>query len=222
MLERAKEVIDRIAERTDEVLLMHSLAGKDSIALLDLLYPRFRRVVCCFMYTVPNLAHIAPYYAYARRRYPNAEWVQTPHYTVYNYRKYGFMGMQGDGRQRLWKLSDIIDKVRQAKQVEWCCLGFKQSDSLNRRLMLRSYKGDDLEAVSEKGKKFYPLSTYKNRDINDYITQQHLKAPLAWGNQQSNGFDLHDKAFLAWLKHHYPQDLQRIAVTYPAVTLLAQ
>ncbi len=67
-MRKAIQVIDRIAEMTDSVLLMHSLSGKDSIALLDLLYPRFKRVVCVYMYLIPNLEHIKPYYRYAKRK----------------------------------------------------------------------------------------------------------------------------------------------------------
>ena len=87
MLERAKEIIAEIAEKTDSIILMHSLSGKDSIALLDLLHPYFKRIVCVYMYVVPNLEHIEVYRRWAQATYPKAEFVQVPHYGLYSWIK---------------------------------------------------------------------------------------------------------------------------------------
>ena len=221
MLERAKEIIEEISGQTDEIILMHSLSGKDSIALLDLCYPKFKRILCVYMYLIPNLEHIMVYHAWAKRKYPNIEFVQVPHYGWYSYRKHGFMGMESDPRQRLWKLSDIIDKIREKSGIEWVCLGFKQSDSLNRRLMLRSYK-DGRESISWKGKKFYPLSTYKNRDVLDYIQRNNLKNPETYDCKQgqSCGCSVTSYYYLTYLKRHYPKDLEKIYATFPGTRLL--
>ena len=134
MLERAKEIVRDIAAETDSIILMHSLSGKDSIALLDLCAPHFERIVCVYMYVVPDLDHIKPYYAYAASKYPNTEWAQVPHYGLYSWIKYGYMGVEKNPKQRLWKLADIIDKMRERTGVEWCCLGFKQTDSMDEEL----------------------------------------------------------------------------------------
>ena len=215
MLERAKEIIAAIAKETDSNILMHSLSGTDSIALLDLVAPHFKRIVCVYMYVVPNLDHIAPFHRYAAKKYPNTEWMQVPHYGYYSWVKYGFMGVERNPNQRLWKLADIIDKVREKTGVEWACLGFKQSDSLNRRLMLRSYK-DGKESISWKGKKFYPLSTYKNADVLEYISREHLKAPESYGGGgQSCGCDVSDYWYLKYLQQSYPDDLQKIYRLFP-------
>lgn len=221
MLERAKEIIEEISGQTDEIILMHSLSGKDSIALLDLCYPKFKRILCVYMYLIPNLEHIMVYHAWAKRKYPNIEFVQVPHYGWYSYRKHGFMGMESDPKQRLWKLSDIIDKIREKSGIEWVCLGFKQSDSLNRRLMLRSYK-DGRESISWKGKKFYPLSTYKNRDVLDYIQRNNLKNPETYDCKQgqSCGCSVTSYYYLTYLKRHYPKDLEKIYATFPGTRLL--
>lgn len=220
MLERAESIVKEMSESTREIILMHSLSGKDSIALLELCYPYFDRIVCVFMYTVPNLRHIMNYYAYARKRYPKAEFIQVPHYSLFNYRKYGFLGAKGNDKQRLWKFSDIIDKVREKTCIEWTCIGFKQSDSLNRRLMLRSYK-DGKEAICWAGKKFYPLSTYKNKEVLEYIRYKHLKNPEWFDkSEQSSGVDITDYHYLKYLEKNYPQDLQKIYDMYPAAQLV--
>lgn len=216
MLERAKEIINDVSKETDSIILFHSLSGKDSIVLLDLLYPHFKRIVCVFMYVVKDLEHINQYYAYAKKKYPRIEFVQVPHYVYYNYVKYGVLGIERNPKQREWSLSQITDKVREKTGVEWVCCGFKQSDSLNRRLMLRSYK-DGKMAISWKTKKFYPLSTYKNHDILAYINQQNLKSPETYGGKgQSAGTDITSPEYLLYLKKFYPNDLKKIYTIFPA------
>ena len=162
MLERAKEIIGDIAKETDSIILFHSLSGKDSITMLDLCYGKFKRIVCVYMYVVPNLTHIQRYYVYAKKKYPKIEFIQVPHYGYYSMIKTGFMGIKKNDKQRLWTLADITEKLREKLGIQWACYGFKQSDSLNRRLMLRSYDGEGKLSISWKSKKFYPLSTYKN------------------------------------------------------------
>ena len=224
MLERAKAVIEEVSRQTDEIILFHSLSGKDSITLLDLCYPKFKRVVCVFMYIVKGLDHIEEYYKYAKNKYPNIEFIQVPHYALYSYIKYGFMGCKCNPDQRLWNLSDIAEKIKKQVGVEWTCYGFKQSDSLNRRIMLRTYK-DGQEAICWKSKKFYPLSTYKNADIKKYIAYARLKAPEAYGGKgQSCGTDITDLNYHLYLKKNYPQDLEKIYKVFPMtrVVLLDQ
>lgn len=222
MLDRAKEIIRDIESETDSIILMHSLSGKDSIALLDLYAPHFRRIVCVYMYAVANLDHIKPYHQYAASKYPDTEWVQLPHYGVYSYIKSGFMGCERNPKQRLWKLADIIGKVRDRTGIEWCCLGFKQTDSLNRLLMLRSYK-DGKESICWAGKKFYPLSTYSNKEVLEYISHEHLKAPESYGGGgQSCGCDISDYHYLKYLSEHFPADLQKIYTIYPRTRFIIQ
>lgn len=216
MLERAKEIISDVAGRADSVILFHSLSGKDSIVLLDLLYTRFKRIVCVFMYLVKDLEHINQYYMYAMAKYPGIEFVQVPHYGYYNYVKHGFMGIKKNPKQREYTLSQITDKIRERSGIEWACYGFKQSDSLNRRLMLRSYT-DGKMAISWKTKKFYPLSTYKNKDILEYIERNNLKRPETYGGTgQSCGMDITSPDYLRYLALNYPGDLKRIYSVFPA------
>lgn len=220
MFERAKEIIELVSRETDSIILFHSLSGKDSIAMLDLLYPKFRRIVCVYMYVVPNLEHVNVYYRYARRKYPNIEFVQVPHYGFYSYVKSGYMGIKQNREQRLWKLSDITEKIREKTGIEWVAYGFKQSDSLNRRLMLRSYK-DGKEGICWATKKFYPLSTYKNGDILRYIHQEGLKEPETYGGMgQSCGCAIDSYEYLSYLKANYPEDLEKIFAVFPQARIV--
>ena len=219
-LKRAREIIDDVSKETDSILLFHSLSGKDSIVLLDLCYKKFKRVIVVFMYLVKDLEHIMRYYNYAKAKYPNIEFVQVPHYALFNYIKTGYMGIRQNTKQRQWTLSDITDKLREKIGVEWACYGFKQSDSLNRRLMLRSYT-DGKEAINWKTKKFYPLSTYRNKEIMDFILDHRLKNPEVCGtNKQSSGVDIEDVEYQKYLKELFPEDLEKIYKVFPMARIV--
>lgn len=219
-LKRAREIIDDVSKETNSILLFHSLSGKDSIVLLDLCYKKFKRVIVVFMYLVKDLEHIMRYYNYAKAKYPNIEFVQVPHYALFNYIKTGYMGIKQNTKQRQWTLSDITDKLREKIGVEWACYGFKQSDSLNRRLMLRSYT-DGKEAINWKTKKFYPLSTYKNKEIMDFILDHRLKNPEVCGtNKQSSGVDIEDVEYQKYLKELFPEDLEKIYKVFPMARIV--
>lgn len=193
-------------------LLFHSASGKDSIAMLDLVAPRFRRVMCVYMYITKGLEHINRYIAWAQAKYANATFIQVPHYAVSSYIKYGFMGCKTNPKQRIVTLAEITDLARQRYGIEWAFFGFKQSDSLNRRVMLRTY---DMEAVCEKTKKAYPLSTYKNAEVLAYIERNGLIKPERYGSHQSAGTAVNDIGYLLWLRDNFPNDLDKVIRTYP-------
>jgi len=194
-------------------MLFHSATGKDSIALLDLLHPHFKDIVCVFMYTVKGLGRIGRYIAWAQRRYPKATFIQIPHYSVFSYIKAGLFGCKKNEKQRLYTLEQLTDIVRKRTGIDWACFGFKQSDSLNRRLMLRTYRA---ETINDKTHKFYPLSTYKNADVLEYIKRHDLITPEAYGGErQSSGSDITDIHYLLYLERNFPKDLQRIYEVYP-------
>lgn len=211
-MKRAIETIEQIARESDKAILFHSAAGKDSIALLDLMHPYFREIVCVYMYIVKDLRHINRYLNYAQNKYSNARFIQVPHYTMGGDIKRGYLGMKQNPKQREYSLADITELVRQRTSIDWCFFGFKQSDGLNRRLMLRQY---EQQAICAKTRKCYPLSTYKNADVLEYIDRHNLIKPLKYGNGQSADTDVSDVNYLLWLRQNYPDDLQRVFAVYP-------
>lgn len=215
-MRKAVDIIKTIATRTSEVVLFHSASGKDSIALLDLLHPYFSRIVCVYMYVVPNLEHINRYIAYAKAKYPKAEFIQVPHYGLFSYYATGYMGCKQQ-KVRKYNLSDLTDIIRQKYGIEWACFGFKQSDGMNRRIMLRTYQDN---AICEQTHKFFPLSEYKNKDVLAYIEQQELISPERYGTTQSSGTNIGDIGYLTYLRSHYPGDLKKVIAVFPMVQRL--
>ena len=214
MLSRARQIIEQIAQKTNKVILFHSMSGKDSIALLHLLHPHFDQITCVFMYVVKDLEHIARYMHYINKKYPKARIIQIPHFAVFSYIKTGHLGHRQNEKQRIYNLSDLTDNIREKTAIEWAFFGFKQSDSMNRRVMLRTYQE---QAINEKNKKVYPLSTYKNNDIIEYIKAEKLITPEKYGNSQSSGTDINDLNYLLFLRNHFPNDLKKVIAEFPLV-----
>ena len=190
------------------------MSGKDSIALLHLLYPHFDQITCVFMYVVKDLEHIARYMHYINKKYPKARIIQIPHFAVFSYIKTGHLGYRQNEKQRIYNLSELTDNIREKTAIEWAFFGFKQSDSMNRRVMLRTYQE---QAINEKNKKVYPLSTYKNNDIIEYIKAEKLITPEKYGNSQSSGTDINDLNYLLFLRNHFPNDLKKVIAEFPLV-----
>ena len=211
MLKHSEKIIEQLKQKTNEVILFHSMSGKDSIALLDLLYPHFE-VTCVFMYVVKDLQHINRYMNYINTQYPNVKIIQIPHFGVYSYIKSGYLGCKENPKQKQYNLADLTEMVREKTGIEWAVFGFKQSDSMNRRLMLRTYED---EAINDKSKKVYPLSKYKNKDILHYIQQNNLITPESYGKHQSSGTSIDDLEYLLFLREKFPNDLKKIFAEYP-------
>jgi len=215
-----QEIIKQIAAENSECILFHSGSGKDSIALLHMLHPHFKKIVCVYMYVVKDLSHINKFISYAENKYPNVKFYQVPHYSVYSSVKYGFLGCKTNPKQKQFRLTDITEVVRQNTGVKWVFMGFKQSDSLNRRLMLRGYRE---EAINDKTSKCYPFTHWKNADVIQYIKENNLIFPEIYGSHQSNGTCIDDAEYLLFLEKNYPADLQKVYADYPAAeTILFQ
>lgn len=211
---KADYIINEVAKSQKRVMLFHSASGKDSIALLHLLHDKFEEVICVYMYLVKDLYHINRYISYATQKYPNVKFIQIPHFGLYSYIKHGYLGCVQNKKQKQYTLADLTEIVREKYKVEWACFGFKKSDSMNRRLMLNTYREG---AISDKSKKFYPLSEYKNKDIITYIENNNLIKPERYGKGQSSGTNVSDINYLLFLKEKYPQDLDKVIKQFPMV-----
>lgn len=203
------QVINTVREQTDRVILFYS-CGKDSITMLDMVAPRFKEVVCVYMYFVKGLNHIDRFISYSKSRYKNVTFLEVPHWNLSRALKIGLF-CQPQKDIKLLKLRDIIDRVRAKTSIDWCFIGMKQADSLNRRLMLRSYVQ---EAVNLDSKIAYPLSLWKKREVISYIRFHNLPIPIEYSKEAGNGlwFDL--KVY-QWMKENEPEDLQRVLRAFP-------
>ncbi|NDV93476.1 phosphoadenosine phosphosulfate reductase [Dysgonomonas sp. 521] len=211
VLTHTEQVVKAVSQKTDRILLFYS-CGKDSIAMLDLIAPHFKEVMCVYMYFVKGLSHIDRFINYSKVKYPNVSFIEVPHWNMSRVLKIGLY-CKPDPKIKLLLLKDIVERVRVKTGIEWCFYGMKQADSLNRRLMLR---GDDydLQAINNKTKNVYPLSLWKKKEVLAYLKSRNLPEPIQYSKEAGNGlwFDL--KVYL-FLKDNYPQDLQKILSAFP-------
>nr|DAN70623.1 MAG TPA: phosphoadenosine-phosphosulfate reductase [Caudoviricetes sp.] len=205
--QHTQQVIDTVKAKTNRVLLFYS-CGKDSIALLHWCAQNFNEVVCVFMYFVKDLEHINKFINFSKKQYPNISFIQRPHYALTYINKSGLFCTPQN--TRILKLSDIIQSVRIETQIEYVFLGMKQSDSMNRRIMLRQY---EMQAISPT-KLVYPFSLWKDKDVLRYISNNRLPKPIQYSNKKSNGITFDLDVYL-YLREHYPNDLQKILDVYP-------
>lgn len=202
-------VINTVREQADRVILFYS-CGKDSIAMLDMVASHFKEVVCVYMYFVKNLNHIDRFISYSKTKYKNITFLEVPHWNLSRVLKIGLF-CQPQKNIKLLKLRDIIERVRAKTGIDWCFLGMKQSDSLNRRLMLRTY---EQEAINFDSKIAYPLSLWKKKEVLSYIKFHNLPTPVEYSKEAGNGlwFDL--KVYL-WMKENEPKDLEKVLRVFP-------
>ena len=204
----AQRSIDRIREQTDSAILFCSF-GKDSLVLLDMIYPRFKRVVCVFMYFVKGLEHIERWIKWAQAKYPNVEFVQVPHWNLTYILRSGLYCV-ANPKVKTMKLADVVKAIRLKYGMEYCFLGMKKADGMNRRLMLKGYE----ENGYENNGLVYPLSDWTQRDILAYMRQHNLPEPIRYSLKASSGVGFNEDCLL-WMRNNYPQDLEKIYKVFP-------
>lgn len=207
-LQEANLVIDKVREQTDTIAIGLSL-GKDSLVTLDLCYPKFRRIVCFFMYFVKGLDHIQRWINWTKARYPNIEFVEIPHWTLSYVLRSGLY-CAPDPNVKLIKLDNVIKTIRLTYNVEYVFLGMKKADSMNRRLMLNTYKERD---YINKGL-VYPLASWTQKEILLYMKNRGIPEPVRYSLKASSGVGFSKDCFL-WLRENYPQDLLKIYDVFP-------
>ncbi len=149
----AMQVIRSIREKTDTAVLFYSAGGKDGIALLDMLAGVFDKVICYYMYLIPNLDHIQPYIKWAETRYPNVEIRQIKHYQRDFFDSFGFFKEPDEGVKPR-KIGDIEQAVREETGIKYGFSGMKGVDGYMKRMRLKMFAKTGY--VTEKGM-VYPL-----------------------------------------------------------------
>lgn len=207
-LQLANEIVGNIASKTDAAILFCSL-GKDSLVVLDLIYHKFRRVVCVFMYFVPGLEHIRRWQQWLVTRYPNVEFVEIPHWCL-SYILKGGLYCVPNPQVKLMSLRDTVKSIRLSTGLYYVFLGMKKADGMNRRLMLLGYADNLYENLGM----VYPLAEWTQKDVLAYMRQQRMPTPVRYGMAASSGIGFNLDCFL-WMREHYPEDLQKVFQTFP-------
>lgn len=202
------ENIDAIGAKSGGAILFCSL-GKDSIVLLDLIYPRFDRIVCVFMYFVKGLEHIERWVRWVKSRYPKVEFVQVPHWNLTYILRSGLYCVPNPS-VKILKLADVAECMKLKYGIPYVFFGMKKADGMNRRLMLKGYE----EKGYENNGLCYPLADWTQKDILAYMRQRRLPEPVRYSLKASNGVGFNLDCML-WLRENFPEDLKKIYRAFP-------
>ena len=205
------QVIRSIREKTDTAVLFYSAGGKDGIALLDMLAGVFDKVICYYMYLIPNLDHIQPYIKWAETRYPNVEIRQIKHYQRDFFDSFGFFKEPDEGVKPR-KIGDIEQAVREETGIKYGFSGMKGVDGYMKRMRLKMFAKTGY--VTERGM-VYPLALWTNKEVLQYIKSRNLISPFVYdANAISQGFGI-DLNTMLLMRNKYPRDYQRILKEFP-------
>lgn len=207
-MESAQKTIAAVRSNSDGCIVFCSL-GKDSLVTLDLVYGRFERIICVFMYFVPQLEHIERWINWAKSRYPKVEFMQVPHWNL-SYILRGGLYCVPNPKVKLIKLADVVKAIRLKTGVDYVFLGMKKADGMNRRLMLRNFETTGYINNYQA----YPLADWTQKDVLAYMRMHNLPEPIRYSLKASSGTGFNLDCFL-WLRENFPQDLQKIYKTFP-------
>lgn len=197
-----------MAEKQSSCIVMCSL-GKDSLVTLDLVYSRFEKVVCVFMYFVKDLDHINGWIRWVKKKYPKVEFLEVPHWNL-TYILRGGLYCVPNPKVKLWNLSKTIEALRLKTNCYYVFLGMKKADGMNRNLMLKGYEANGYES---KGL-VYPLASWTQKDVLAYMKHKRLPQPVRYSSKAGGGVGFSKETF-TWLEKHYPQDLEKIYKVFP-------
>lgn len=228
-IKRAKQIVDRIADETDTILLSYS-GGKESLACLDLCRPKFKNIICFHYYLVPDLELDKKMYRFAKARYgveilsyPSPDLVELLGSGVFNVvPNKKAQSMKKIKVEDIYKRAVYDSKEKFGLDVSWVCVGKRKADSLLRRLELRQY---ELEGIfrPKQGSlslpKFFPLTSFNKEQVISYLKVHNIPIPsLTSDKTTSSGVSLKAEV-LTILKEKYPSDYAKILEVFPQAAM---
>lgn len=205
------QIIRNVRQQTDTAVLFYSAGGKDGIALLDMLAGVFSKVICYYMYLIPDLDHVQPYIKWAERHYSNVEVRCIPHFQRDIWLANGFFCEPVEGIKPR-KVGEVEEEVRQETGLHYAFSGMKGVDGYMKRMRLKMYgkKG----YITDKGM-VYPLANWTNAEVLKYIKARNLIQPFVYlEGDVSQGFNISLDCMLL-MKYRYPRDFDRILKEFP-------
>ncbi len=205
------EIIRRVRQETDTAVLYYSAGGKDGIALLDMLAHEFNKVICYYMYIIPNLDHIRPYIHWAYVHYKNVEVRTIKHYQSDYFEKYGLF-CEPNENIKTRSVGDVEQYVRDQTGIKYGFSGMKGVDGYMKRMRLKKFAKTGY--ITDKGM-VYPIALWTNKEVLRYIERKNLIKPFVYEqNKCSQGFSP-TLPVLLMMKRKYPNDYIKTLAEFP-------
>lgn len=205
------KIIQRVREETDTAVLCYSAGGKDGIALLDMIAPVFKKVICYYMYIVPDLDHVRPYIQWAETHYKNVEVRCILHFQYDWLKKNGFFCV-ADESIKPRKIGDVEQEIREQTGIQYIFSGMKGVDGYMKRMRLKMFSKNGY--ITDKGM-VYPLAIWTNKEVLRYIESKGLIRPFVYEcGKVSQGFTPNLPCLLM-MKKKYPNDYKKMLDVFP-------
>lgn len=219
-LEVSKVIIRKQQTLDDsQSIIVAFSGGKDSIVTMDLCHSFYKKVTPFYLYFTPGL-NIDKYKIEMCKKLWGVDLLMYPHPIVSFYAKNGFYCTAKDDYFKVPKIkqNQVFDRVRRDVGVPWMALGWRQSDSLQRRLTLRNYTA---QGISEVSKKIYPISLFKKKDVLSYLDVKRIPTPpsLTSKARNSTGVGL-SPDFIKWIYNYDREDYEKIRYYFPHVDII--
>lgn len=205
-IDEAIGIIKRVSNSNRKVILFFS-TGKDSIALLDLMYPHFEEITCVYMFFFKDIIHIDNYLKWAQTKYPKIKILKVPHWNLTYILRTGTFCVPNPN-VKLLKGTDIDNAIKVKTGIQYSFYGMKKADSLNRRVMLNTYEN------GQNNGKVYPLTDWTNKDVLAYMRQNKLPEPVRYSKNASGGLGFNKECYL-WMRENSPEDLKSALKQFP-------
>lgn len=214
-----EQIIDTIAAKCNNKVLLAFSCGKDAIAAWLALKARGVEVVPYYYYLCPDLEFIESSLKYYE------EYFETPIMRVPSpsiYRLWRNCVYQPPERlpdllaSRMPKFNDhdLSQAVKRSSKISldtWTALGVRAADSVNRRTNF-VMSG----AAPENKKKFYPVWDWLKARLQVELHRAKIKLPIDYWIF-GRTFDGIDYRFIGPLKKHLPEDYERLKHYYPFI-----
>lgn len=202
-INHAEKILKYVRLKTNCILVSFS-GGKDSIVTLDLCYKLFPKVVCFFLYIIPNLEIIDTKIDEIEKRY-RIKVLQYPHPDLAKSLYRGDYTFHLHSDLKLIKFKDIYENIRMDTGIQWIASGVKASDSMVRNAWMKSLY---MQGISEQSKLVYPITKLNKNDVLTYCTNLEIE-PLKYNNKASSGLEI-NKETIQFLHANYPNDYKRL------------
>ncbi len=161
------------------------------------------------MYFVKDLNHINKWLNWSRVRYSKITIVQVPHWNLTYILRAGIFCVPNP-KVKVFKVAHVDEAMRLKYGINYTFYGMKKADSMNRRLMLNTYK----DGMSETSK-VYPLSEWTNKEVIAYMRANKLPDPVRYSKNASGGVGFNIDCYL-WMRNNEPGDLKKMLESFPA------
>ena len=201
------------AEAHESVLVAFS-GGKDSRVILDMATRLFRRVVCFYLYFVPdlaveerNLAIVKERYKVPLLRYPSPIVFETIKAELYTDCPQAWDGFS-------WTMEDAYNLARLDSGCDLVITGRKYSDAVGQGLTYKKSDAEQEERIRRNQssvaqiREFHPLAKWNKWHVLSYLQSRGIPVPESDGRNSASIELAVDCIF--WLHDEHPEDFQKM------------